>query len=517
MARGRALISVYDKEGIEEFARSLAELGFEIISTGGTAALLRKARVDVRDVSEITGFPEVLDGRVKTLHPRIHAGILAKPTREHLDALNRLDVTPIDIVVVNLYPFERTVEGGAEMEEACENIDIGGPSMARAAAKNFERVTVVVNPRRYPEIISELREHGEVSRATRAALAAEAFLHTAAYDAAIANYFAEQTEKAEDEGKSLGDHWVIGGTKAQALRYGENPHQAAAFYKFSGGAPWGLAAAKQLGGKELSFNNLADATGAIGVVSEYDEPAVVIVKHANPCGVGVGKTPLEAYKAALDCDPVSAFGGIVAFNRSVGIEEAKLMSEIFLEVIIAPEFSPEAVELLHGKKNLRLLEIAEEDLKPRAGWDIRPVLGGFLVQNSDSAKAVPLDLSVVTKRAPNEEELAQLVNAWKTVAHVRSNAIVLWRGNGTVGVGAGQMNRVGAADIAIRQAGEKARGSVMASDGFFPFGDTVRLAAEAGVRAVIQPGGSLRDSESIEAADANDIAMVFTGVRHFKH
>ena len=528
MATGRALISVYDKEGIEEFAKALADLGFEIVSTGGTAALLRKAGVEVRDVSEVTGSPEVLDGRVKTLHPRIHAGILAKPTREHMEALESLNVTAIDIVAVNLYPFERTVERGAGMAEVCENIDIGGPSMARAAAKNFERVAVVVNPRRYPEIISELRESGEVSRSTRAALAAEAFHHTAAYDAAIATYFAEQIESLDGasdaspscgatRAKSPGDHWIVGGSRVQSLRYGENPHQVAAFYKFSGAAPRGLAAAKQLGGKELSFNNLADATGAIGVVSEFDETACVIVKHANPCGVGIGETALEAYKAALSSDPVSAFGGIVAFNRTVGIDEAKLMSEIFLEVIVAPRFSPEAVDILRGKKNLRLIELAESDLKPYTGWDIRPVLGGFLVQNSDSAKAVPLELSVVTKRAPEEDELAQLVRAWKVVTHVRSNSIVLWNGSGTVGVGAGQMNRVGAAEIAIRQAGQKAVGSVMASDGFFPFGDTVELAAKAGVRAVIQPGGSLRDRESIEAADAGGVAMVFTGVRHFRH
>ncbi len=518
-SRRRALISVYDKGGVVEFARALAELGFEIVSTGGTALALRGAGLDVTDVSDVTGFPEVLDGRVKTLHPRVHAGILARPTPQHMQALEELGVTPIDIVAVNLYPFQRTVESGAGEAEVVENIDIGGPSMARAAAKNFDRVAVIVDPADYPVVIAELRENGSVSPKTRARLAAAPFQHTAAYDAAIARYFADSAAgEGREASRGLGREFALGGTMIQTLRYGENPHQAAAFYRISGARPWGLAAAKQLGGKELSFNNIGDADAAARTVAEYCETAAVIVKHANPCGIGVSSTVAEAYQAALDSDPVSAFGGIAAFNRPVDLETARLMSEIFLEVIIAPGFVPEARELLHGKRNLRLLELAVDDIMPGNGWDVRSVAGGFLVQEPDTVGRLDAQaVSVVTRRAPNERELAQLVNAWKAVAHVKSNAIVLWRGNGTVGVGAGQMNRVGSARIAVEQAGSRAAGSVMASDAFFPFADTVEVAAEAGVTAIIQPGGSLRDKDSIQAADSHGMAMVFTGRRHFRH
>lgn len=529
-SRRRALISVYDKEGVAEFGRALAELGFEIVSTGGTASALRRAGLEVTDVSDVTGFPEVLDGRVKTLHPRVHAGILARPTQEHMEALEKLDVTPIDIVVVNLYPFQRTVESGAGEAEVVENIDIGGPSMARAAAKNFDRVAVIVDPADYPVVIAELRENGSVSQKTRARLAAAAFQHTAAYDAAIARYFADsvagapkqrgqhEADEGREAGPGLGREFTLGGTAVQTLRYGENPHQAAAFYRVAGARPWGLAAARQLGGKELSFNNIGDADAAVRAVAEFCETAVVIVKHANPCGIGVGAGAAEAYRTALDSDPVSAFGGIAAFNRPVDLETARLMSEIFLEVIIAPGFAPEAVELLHGKKNLRLLELAVDDIMPGAGWDVRSVAGGLLVQEPDRVGRLDMrEVSVVTRRAPNEREMTQLANAWKAVAHVKSNAIVLWKGNGTVGVGAGQMNRVGAARIAVEQAGPRAAGSVMASDAFFPFADTVELAAKAGVTAIVQPGGSLRDKDSVQAADAHGIAMVFTGRRHFRH
>ena len=531
--RRRALISVYDKEGVAEFGQALAELGFEIISTGGTASALRRAGLDVTDVSQVTGFPEVLDGRVKTLHPRVHAGILARPTPEHMRVLEELDVVPIDIVAVNLYPFQRTVESGADEAEIVENIDIGGPSMARAAAKNFDRVAVIVDPADYPVVLAELRENGSVSQKTRARLAAAAFQHTAAYDAAIAHYLAgsvanspEQPEQPErhkaHEGRGaiqgLGREFTLGGAMIQTLRYGENPHQSAAFYRITGVRPWGLAAARQLGGKELSFNNIGDSDAAVRAVAEFDETAVVIVKHANPCGIGVGASVAEAYQAALDSDPVSAFGGIAAFNRPVDLETARLMSEIFLEVIIAPGFAPEAVELLHGKKNLRLLELAVDDIMAGTGWDARSVAGGFLVQEPDRVGHLDTrGISIVTRRAPDESEMAQLANAWKAVAHVKSNAIVLWRGNGTVGVGAGQMNRVGSARIAVEQAGPRAAGSVMASDAFFPFPDTVEVAAKAGVTAIIQPGGSLRDKESVQAADAHGIAMVFTGRRHFRH
>jgi len=525
--RRRALISVYDKEGVVEFGRALAELGFEIISTGGTASALRRAGLDVTDVSQVTGFPEVLDGRVKTLHPRVHAGILARPTPEHMQALAGLDVVPIDIVAVNLYPFQRTVESGADEAEIVENIDIGGPSMARAAAKNFDRVAVIVDPADYPVVVAELRADGSVSQETRARLAAAAFQHTAAYDAAIAHYFADNCLEAGQRGVAgtepraghgLGREFTLGGTMIQTLRYGENPHQAAAFYRIAGARPWGLAAARQLGGKELSFNNIADADAAVRAVAEFCDTAVVIVKHANPCGIGVGASVAEAYHAALESDPVSAFGGIAAFNRPVDLETARLMSEIFLEVIMAPGFAPDAVELLHGKKNLRLLELAMDDVMAGTGWDVRSVAGGFLVQEPDRVGRLDTRaISVATRRAPDESEMAQLANAWKAVAHVKSNAIVLWRGNGTVGVGAGQMNRVGSARIAVEQAGPRAEGSVMASDAFFPFADTVEVAAEAGVTAIIQPGGSLRDADSIQAADEHEIAMVFTGRRHFRH
>ncbi|HNU95016.1 MAG TPA: bifunctional phosphoribosylaminoimidazolecarboxamide formyltransferase/IMP cyclohydrolase, partial [Bacillota bacterium] len=350
-------------------------------------------------------------------------------------------------------------------------------------------------------------------------LAAAAFQHTAAYDAAIARYFADSAAgEGREASRGLGREFALGGTMIQTLRYGENPHQAAAFYRIAGTRPWGLAAAKQLGGKELSFNNIGDADAAARTVAEYCETAAVIVKHANPCGIGVSSTVAEAYQAALDSDPVSAFGGIAAFNRPVDLETARLMSEIFLEVIIAPGFVPEARELLHGKRNLRLLELAVDDIMPGNGWDVRSVAGGFLVQEPDTVGRFDAQaVSVVTRRAPNERELAQLVNAWKAVAHVKSNAIVLWRGNGTVGVGAGQMNRVGSARIAVEQAGPRAAGSVMASDAFFPFADTVEVAAEAGVTAIIQPGGSLRDKDSIQAADSHGMAMVFTGRRHFRH
>ena len=511
VAKPRALISVSDKRGAVEFARELISLGYEVVSSGGTAKALRDAGLDVLDVSEVTGFPEMLDGRVKTLHPKVHAGILARPTSAHMGQLATMGIEPIDIVAVNLYPFQRTVDSGADRREVIENIDIGGPSMVRSAAKNHERVAVVVNPDRYPEIIEELRNTGAVSEATRRALAAEAFRHTAAYDAAIAGYLG---------GHVLEDQWVLGGLKVQSLRYGENPHQQAAFYRLSGARPSGLAAAKQLAGKELSYNNIMDADAAVTAAAQFAEhTCVVIVKHGNPCGIGIGATLAEAYQTALAGDPVSAFGGIVAATRRVDREAALLMKELFLEVIVAPGFDDDAVAVLTKKQNLRLLAMPEADLFAAAGWQVRPVLGGFLVQEADSAAK---DLNerppaVVTRRLPTDEEMAQLSLAWKAVARVKSNAIVLWKGNGTVGVGAGQMNRVLAAKIAIETAGERAKGSVLASDAFFPFPDTVEAAAAAGVTAIIQPGGSVRDQSSIDACDAAGIAMVFTGKRHFLH
>ncbi len=508
MSKPRALVSVSDKRGAVEFAGELIALGYEVVSSGGTAKALRQAGLDVKDVAEITGFPEMLDGRVKTLHPRVHAGILARPTPDHMAQLAEADIAPIDIVAVNLYPFQRTVDSGAGRDEVVENIDIGGPSMVRSAAKNHERVAVIVNPDRYRDVIAEIKTTGGVTETMRRALAAEAFAHTAAYDAAIANYFG---------GISMGEEWVMGGVKAQNLRYGENPHQRAAFYRTAGVAPRGLAAARQLGGKELSYNNIMDSDFALAAAAQFSaEACVVIVKHGNPCGIGIGANLAEAYRTALASDPVSAFGGIVACTRPLDGEAAVLMKELFLEVIIAPGFTDQARAALAKKANLRLLEIAPADLGAPRVPEIRPVLGGFLVQEADSTKG-DTGTTTVTKRSPSDEEMRQLMLAWKAVARVKSNAIVLWQGNGTVGVGAGQMNRVLSARIAIEAAGDRARGSVMGSDAFFPFPDTVEAAAAAGVTAVIQPGGSTRDQESIDACDAHGMAMVFTGVRHFLH
>lgn len=509
MSVRRALISVSDKQGVVEFARDLMALGYEVVSSGGTARALRDAGLDVMDVADVTGFPEMLDGRVKTLHPKVHGGILARPTAEHMRQLSEAGIDPIDIVAVNLYPFQKTVDRGADRAEVIENIDIGGPSMVRSAAKNHERVTIVVNPSRYPQVIEEIRERGEVSAETRAALAAEAFHHTAAYDAAIAQYFG---------GSDLPHEFVLGGLEVQSLRYGENPHQKAAFYRMSGAKPWGIAAGKQLHGKELSYNNIMDTDFAVAVAAKFKgETCVVIMKHGNPCGIGIGSSVAQAYQVALEGDPVSAFGGIVAVTKPVDESAAQLMSQLFLEVIVAPEFTDEALQILTKKANIRLIQLAPENLFADRGWEIRPVLGGFLVQEADNLCGDLDSVSVVTKRAPSEEEMAQLALAWKAVSRVKSNAIVLWKGMGTVGVGAGQMNRVLSARIAIEAAGERAVGSVLASDAFFPFADTVEAAAAAGVTAIIQPGGSLRDKDSIAACDGNNIAMVFTGKRHFLH
>jgi phosphoribosylaminoimidazolecarboxamide formyltransferase/IMP cyclohydrolase len=520
LGKRRALISVYDKEGVVGFAQGLLSVGFEIVSTGGTARALGEAGVRVTEVSEVTGFPEMLDGRVKTLHPRIHAGLLARQTPDHMSQIQRAGIDPIEIVAVNLYPFDQTVARGATHEETVENIDIGGPSMLRAAAKNHERVAVIVDPARYPSILEEIRERGEVSQETREILAAEAFAHTAAYDASVAAYFSSRLagQARRLEGPALlGARFVFGGIRVQSLRYGENPHQAAAFYQDAGRPASGLASARKLGGKELSFNNLLDADTAVRTVREFEEPAAVIVKHLNPCGVGVGESVLDAYMTALEGDPVSAFGGIVAVNRRVDRAVAEQISKLFLEVVIAPGFDGDAVEVLGRRPALRILDMPEAAMAHPSGIDIKSVLGGFLAQEPDTAKLDRSKMTVPTRRTPDEDEFAQLERAWKVVRHVKSNAIVLWSGRGTVGIGAGQMNRVGAARIAIGAAGSRASGSVMASDAFFPFSDTVEAAAEAGVTAIIQPGGSVRDQESIDACNARGIAMVFTGMRHFRH
>jgi len=513
MKMRRALISVSDKTGVAEFARGLAELGWEVLSTGGTASLLKEQGVPVTPVSEVTGFPEILEGRVKTLHPAIHGGILARRVPEHLEELKRQGIGLIDMVVVNLYPFFQTISRpGVTLEEAVENIDIGGPAMVRAAAKNFEYVAVVVNPSRYRQILEVLRQQGEVPRALRMELAQEAFLHTSEYDFQVQGYLARQLGQ-EQKAEGMPQRFVLAGEKLMDLRYGENPHQKAAFYSRAGQGAAGVL--QQLHGKELSYNNLLDLNSAWSLVQEFSAPAAVIIKHTNPCGAAQGSDLAEAYRRALDADPVSAFGGIVALNRPVDEKTASLLGEIFLEVIAAPSFEPGALDILRAKKNLRLLTLASQG--EDAEYEIKTVPGGFLVQEADR---VDLDLSslrVVTKRQPTQEEWEDLFFAWKVVKHVKSNAIVVCRGQQTLGVGAGQMNRVGSVRIALEQAKEKARGAVLASDAFFPFRDSVDEAGRAGITAIIQPGGSVRDEESIQAADEYGMAMVFTGVRHFKH
>lgn len=508
----RALISVSDKSGIVELARELQGLGFEILSTGGTKKVLEEAGLPVKGVSEVTGFPEILGGRVKTLHPKIHGGILARLDQAgHHKELEEHGIIPIQIVCVNLYPFQETIaRQEASLEEAIENIDIGGPTLLRAAAKNHEHVTVLIDPADYPEVLAQLRERGEVSRETRRQLAAKAFRHTAAYDALIAEYLTGLT------GEEFPERLTVTYELQQPLRYGENPHQRAAFYRQPLGSPSSLPYARQLHGKELSYNNINDAEAALQIVKEFSEPAAVAVKHTNPCGVGRGSTLAEAFARAYASDPVSIFGGIVALNREVDLETAKQLEEIFLEVVIARSFAPEALEVLTKKKNLRLLAIPLE--APLAGErKLTSIGGGLLVQEYDYFTLEQAQISVPTKRQPTAEEWEALRFGWKVVKHVKSNAIVVCTKEMTLGVGAGQMNRVGAAKIALEQAGEKARGAVLASDAFFPMPDTVEVAAAAGITAIIQPGGSIRDADSIQAADRHQIAMVFTGIRHFKH
>lgn len=507
----RALISVSDKTGVVEFAKKLHAAGVDIISTGGTMKTLREAGVPVTYVSEVTGFPEIMDGRVKTLNPYIHGGILAiRDNDEHVKAMQEHHITGIDLVVVNLYPFRQTIEKlDVTLADAIENIDIGGPAMIRAAAKNFKYVTVIVNPGRY-DAVAQAVAHGGVGDALRMALAKEAFCHTAEYDACINQYLARQLGEGEFPPQA---HIVL--EKVQDLRYGENPHQKAAFYKEAGSSA-GIANAKQLHGKELSFNNIVDIEAAYHIVAEFDQPAVAIIKHTNPCGTGVGKTIAEAYQKAYEADPVSAFGGIVALNRPVDKATAEQIGKLFVEVVITPSYEEEAFEVLTAKKNIRLLTLPLPDLS--AGhMDMKRVAGGMLLQNADTMDAAESGLKVVTKRKPTEEEMKQLLFAWKVVKHVKSNAIVVAGNDQTYGVGAGQMNRVGSAAIALEQAGEKAKGAVMSSDAFFPFRDSIDTCAKHGITAVIQPGGSVRDQESIDAADEHGIAMVFTGMRHFKH
>jgi phosphoribosylaminoimidazolecarboxamide formyltransferase/IMP cyclohydrolase len=521
----RALISVSDKSGVVEFVRALSGHGIELVSTGGTRALLADAGLDVQDVSDLTGFPEMMDGRVKTLHPAVHGGLLAiRGNPAHAEALRAHGIHPIDLLVVNLYPFETTVERGAAFDDCIENIDIGGPAMIRAAAKNHGDVAVVVEPSDYAALLDELTRHGGMTTlALRRSLAAKAYARTAAYDAAIANWFANAL------GVPAPDYRTIGGRLIEALRYGENPHQTAAFYR-TGDQRFGVATARQAQGKQLSYNNLNDTDAAYECVAEFDparSAACAIIKHANPCGVAEGESLTDAYRKALACDPVSAFGGIVALNRRLDAEAARAITEIFTEVIIAPEATDEAIAIVRGKKNLRLL-IAGGLPDPRSGGLVaKTVAGGLLVQARDNAVIDDSELKTMTERAPTDAELRDLRFAFRVAKHVKSNTIVYAKDLATVGIGAGQMSRIDAARIAARKAEDAAKaagrkepatkGSVVASDAFFPFADGLLVAIEAGATAVIQPGGSVRDDEVIKAANDHGIAMVFTGIRHFRH
>jgi phosphoribosylaminoimidazolecarboxamide formyltransferase/IMP cyclohydrolase len=510
---------------LTEFARGLAAQGIEIVSTGGTAKALKDAGLKVADVSELTGFPEMMDGRVKTLHPKVHGGLLAiRNNRDHTAAMQAHGIRPIDLLVVNLYPFEATVAKGASHDDCVENIDIGGPAMIRAAAKNHADVAVIVEPEDYAALLAELSRHGGATTlALRKRLATKAYARTASYDAAISNWFARELS---DDAPS---YRAFGGRLAEALRYGENPHQSAAFYR-SPDVRFGVATARQAQGKQLSYNNINDTDAAYECVAEFDPArtaAVAIIKHANPCGVAEGATLVDAYRKALACDSTSAFGGIVAVNRTLDAEAAKAITEIFTEVIIAPNATEDAIKIVGAKKNLRLL-IAGGLPNPRAqGLTVKSVAGGLLVQSRDNATVDEMQLKTVTKRAPTVAELDDLRFAFRVAKHVKSNTIVYAKDRATVGIGAGQMSRVDAARIAARKAEDAARdlklatpltkGSVVASDAFFPFADGLLVAIEAGATAVIQPGGSVRDDEVIKAADDHGVAMVFTGTRHFRH
>ena len=519
----RALVSVYRKDGVVDLARGLVARGFEILSTGGTASELERASVPVTGVSQATGFPEILDGRVKTLHPKVHAGILARrDDPKHRAALEEHGVAPIDVVVVNLYPFEEKVAKGCSFEDAVENIDVGGPSMVRAAAKNFRDVAVVVDPGDYGLLLEQLDRPGGVDPATRLYFAQKAFRHTGRYEAAIAGYFSQvETREGAYAPAEADDTFPyrlnLAFEKVQDLRYGENPHQRAAFYSDLGSTLFSVAAARKLQGKELSFNNILDLDAAWRLVTEMEEPACVIVKHTNPCGTAVGAGPLEAYERAWACDPTSAFGGIVAFNERLDGETARKIAERFVEAVIAPGVEPEALQALSRKTNLRLMSMDTTALHKVSGFDLRRVMGGLLVQQWDLHRLQRERCDVVTRRAPSEDEWKALLFAWTVVKHVKSNAIVYANAVQTVGVGAGQMSRVDSARIAAQKAVLPLAGTVVASDAYFPFRDGIDEIAKAGATAIIQPGGSVRDEETVAAAYEHGLAMVFTGVRHFKH
>ncbi len=510
----RAFLSVFDKSGIVDFAKGLIDLGFEILSTGGTQRELENAGLAVTNVSDITGFPECLDGRVKTLHPKIHAGILAmRGNKEHMKQLGELGVDTIDVVAVNLYPFKQTIsKPDVTLEDAIENIDIGGPTMLRAAAKNWQDVASIVDSADYETVLNELRETGAVSRETKFRLCAKVFETTAAYDALISQYLRKQLDTEE-----LPEKLTLTYEKQQGMRYGENPHQKAAFYREPLYVPGSLANAEQLNGKELSFNNINDTAGALDCLREFEETTVVGVKHANPCGVGSAETVYDAYLKAYECDPVSIFGGIVACNREIDEKTAAQMSKIFLEIVVAPSYTKEALDILCQKKNLRVLRLPDIAAKlPKDGIDTKKVLGGLLVQGLND-QMFDGEFKVVTKRKPTDEEMENLEFAFKVVKYVKSNGIAIAKGMGTLGIGPGQTNRIWAAEMALERSGEEAKGAVMASDAFFPFDDCVEAAAKAGITAIIQPGGSIRDEDSIKKCDENGIAMVFTGIRHFRH
>ncbi|MFC2012751.1 bifunctional phosphoribosylaminoimidazolecarboxamide formyltransferase/IMP cyclohydrolase [Chloroflexota bacterium] len=513
----RAIISVSDKTGVTDFARELSRLGFEIFSTGGTKKAIGEAGIPVKSVSEITGFPEILDGRVKTLHPAVHGGLLAKRNLpSHMEELAKNKIEVIDLVAINLYPFVQTVsKAGVTIDKALENIDIGGPTMIRASAKNFPSVVVVVDPADYPAVLEKLKAGG-LDSAGRKELAQKAFQHVAVYDTAISQYLRQDMEAFPEE-------MTIALKKRYGLRYGENPHQQAAFYAeqiIGTGQETGITWAKQLWGKELSFNNILDADAAWGAATDFAAPTVAIIKHTNPCGLASHDNIVEAYRRALSGDPVAAFGGIIACNRAIDLATAEEIKKTFYEIVIAPEYQADALELLKKKKDLRILvaELPPNYGKTGAGYDdYRRVKGGLLIQDSDSLPENDVKLNPVTKRKPTEAEVADLLFAWRAVKHVKSNAIILAKDRTLLGMGAGQPSRIISAQVARQKAGEKTAGSILASDAMFPFADVVETAAEGGVTAIVQPGGSIRDEDSIKAADKHNLAMVFTGVRHFRH
>lgn len=508
----RALLSVSNKSGILEFAQELEKMGYELLSTGGTKKFLEENGVAITAVDEVTKFPEILGGRVKTLHPLVHGGLLAKhDDAEHQSQMAENGISPIDIVCVNLYPFRETIaKPDVTVDDAIENIDIGGPTMLRSAAKNHAYVTVIVDAADYAGVLTELQNEQSTTPETRRRLAAKVFRHTAAYDSYISNYLTDLT------GEEYPDQLTLTYELSQTLRYGENPHQKAAFYRSPLGSNFSIANADQVHGKELSYNNIQDANAALQMIKEFQMPAAVAVKHMNPCGVGTGETIADAFGKAYEADSTSIFGGIVALNREVDANTAKQLATIFLEIIIAPSFSDEAIELLTQKKNIRLLTIPF-DSKVSDKWNTVTVEGGLLIQQPDVFGYDDADIQVATERQPTAAELEALKLGWNVVKHVKSNAIVVCNSEMTLGIGAGQMNRVGSAKIALDQAGSAAEGAVMASDAFFPMNDTVEAAAKAGIKAIIQPGGSKKDQDSIDKANEYGIAMVFTGIRHFKH